>query len=179
MYCKIMDRRQRKTRQAIFTSFSELLKTNSYENITVQDIIDGADIGRSTFYSHFETKDMLLKAMCSDIFEHIFKGELCDYPGQTHNLQEKLAHILWHLKNHKKDVMGLLSCHSSGLFMGYIEEYVRELFTMHLSELKKDVPEDFLLHHLTKSFCAAIMWCVKNKMDISPEEIAEYFIKLI
>lgn len=174
-----MDRRQRKTRQAIFAAFSELLTTHRYENITVQDIIDHADIGRSTFYSHFETKDMLLKTMCSDIFEHIFRGDLCDYPGETHCLEEKLAHILWHLKNHKKDIIGLLSCESAGILMGYIEDYIRELFRLHIKELDKDVPEDFLLNHLAKSFCTTIMWCVKNRMEISPETIAGYFVKLI
>ena len=74
-----MDRRQRKTREAIFSAFSQLIRARKYESITVQDIIDKADIGRSTFYSHFETKDHLLKAICSDIFEHIIVGEDCDY----------------------------------------------------------------------------------------------------
>lgn len=174
-----MDRRQRKTRQAIFEAFSELLETNRYENITVGDIIDRADVGRSTFYSHFETKDTLLKAICSDIFEHIFKGDICDYPGHTENLQEKLAHILWHLKDHKKDVIGLLSCESADMFMGYIKDYLGELFSMHLGEFNKDVPEEFLLNHLTSSFCAVIKWCVSKKMDISPEDTAEYFMKLV
>ena len=76
-----------------------------YQKNADGNFIEVADIGRATFYAHFETKDALLKAICSDIFEHIFRGELCDYPGQTHNLQEKLAHILWHLKNHKKDIV--------------------------------------------------------------------------
>ena len=174
-----MDRRQRKTRQAIFEAFSELLETNRYENITVGDIIERADIGRSTFYSHFETKDTLLKAICSDIFEHIFKGDICDYPGHTENLQEKLAHILWHLKDHNKDVIGLLSCESADMFMGYIRDYLTELFSMHIGEFSKDVPDDFLLNHLTSSFCAAIKWCVKKKLDISPEATAEYFMKLV
>lgn len=174
-----MDRRQRKTRQAIFASFSELLKTNRYENITVQDIINLADIGRSTFYAHFETKDMLLKAMCSDIFEHIFKGEICDYPGENHSLEEKLSHILWHLKNHKKDIVGLLSCESAGLFMGYIEDYTNKLFSMHIKQIDKDVPEDFLLNHLVKSFSSTIMWWINNKAEFSPEEIASYFVALI
>lgn len=174
-----MDRRQRKTREAIFSAFSDLLQHRRYDSITVQDIIDRADVGRSTFYSHFETKDALLKAVCSEIFEHIFKGELCDYPGKTVSLEEKLAHILWHLKDHKKDIMGLLSCESAELFMSYIKDYLRELFSLHMSDFDKAVPQEFFLNHLVCSFCAVIKWCSSKKMDFSPEEVAEHFIILI
>ncbi|MCQ2501769.1 MAG: TetR/AcrR family transcriptional regulator, partial [Lachnospiraceae bacterium] len=71
-----MDRRQKKTRMAVYEAFTSLLETKSYGNITVQEIIDRADIGRSTFYSHFETKDELLKSLCTDIFEHVFAEDL-------------------------------------------------------------------------------------------------------
>lgn len=67
-----MDRRQRKTRAAIFAAFTHLLENKSYSSLTIQDIIDEADIGRTTFYAHFETKDELLKAICSDILDHVF-----------------------------------------------------------------------------------------------------------
>lgn len=171
-----MDRRQKKTRDAIFKAFSSLLENKRYENITVQDIIDKADVGRSTFYAHFETKDMLLKSMCSDIFDHIFEGEMCGYPTQTTQLEARLAHILWHLNEQKSDVSGILSSESADLFMRYLKEYLTTLFKMHLSDFHTDTPPDFLLNHLVGSFGETIKWWVKNGMIVPSELVAKYFI---
>ena len=52
-----MDRRQQKTRKNILIAFRNLLNRKNFCNITVQEIIDEANVGRSTFYSHFETKE--------------------------------------------------------------------------------------------------------------------------
>ena len=56
-----MDRRVKKSRAAIYQAFLTLLNQKSYESLTVQEIIDLADVGRSTFYAHFETKEALLE----------------------------------------------------------------------------------------------------------------------
>ena len=174
-----MDRRQRKTRTAIFTAFRSLLSRKRYEQITVQDILDEADVGRSTFYAHFETKDMLLKAMCSDIFDHIFAGDMCSYADHDHSLQSRLAHILWHLQERKQDVTGILACESAELFLSYFRERLPALFSQYMQEAHIDVPEDFLSNHLAGSFTEAVRWWVRQGMIQAPETLAEYYIRTL
>ena len=93
-----MDRRQRKTREAIFTAFIDLLSDNDLGKITVGQIIQNADVGRATFYAHFETKDHLIKALCEDLFCHVFDTE--DPSRHQHNHlfhQQLLLHNMYQL----------------------------------------------------------------------------------
>lgn len=102
-----MDRRQKKTRQAIIDAFVKLLTKTSYEKVSVKDIIDAADVGRSTFYSHFETKDDLARQICFELFDHIFSPVIP--PCSTHNFSEmpqntetRITHILYHLRDKRE-----------------------------------------------------------------------------
>lgn len=54
------DRRVRRTRARLHQALSDLIAEKGYERTTVQDILDRADVGRSTFYHHYSTKDDLL-----------------------------------------------------------------------------------------------------------------------
>lgn len=178
-----MDRRQQKTRDAIFKAFSTILETNRYSNITVQEIIDGANIGRSTFYAHFETKDELLKAMCTDIFSHVFSDELMserthDFSGGDNGLEAKLTHILHHLKDSEKNIVGILSCESGELFMSYFKGYLTEMFSKYLKGIKVNAPDDFVLNHLVGSFAETVKWWIDKSMKYTPEETAKYYIEV-
>jgi AcrR family transcriptional regulator len=178
-----MDRRQQKTRSAIFRAFNRLLEEKHFNNITVQEILDEADIGRSTFYSHFETKDALLREMCTDIFDHIFSHELSsetshDFSASDHGLQEKITHLLYHLKDNKGNVLGILSGESGELFMRYFKEYLTAMFEQYLESLRQDVPKEFALNHLVGSLAEAVKWWIGTRMKMPPEDVAEYFLKL-
>jgi AcrR family transcriptional regulator len=67
------DRRIGKTRAALFGAFSDLLREKSYASITIQEIIDRANVGRTTFYQHFPDKDALLVGCIESIFEALNK----------------------------------------------------------------------------------------------------------
>jgi AcrR family transcriptional regulator len=55
-----LDRRIQKTRKLLSESLIALILEKGYERVTIQDIIDKANVGRSTFYTHYENKEQLL-----------------------------------------------------------------------------------------------------------------------
>ena len=139
-----MDRRQQKTRTAIFDAFSELLSEESYSRITIQTIIDRANIGRSTFYSHFQTKDDLLNAMCTELFRHIIDGVMNhDLPADHHNApgvpDPVFCHILQHIKSNSYHIKDLLISESSDIFLKYFRDSLRSLINL-LSNAVKFTP---------------------------------------
>lgn len=179
-----MDRRQQKTRKAIFQAFTKLLGRKRYSNITVQEIIDEANIGRSTFYAHFETKDELLKSFCTDIFQHIFSDnptseKTHDFSQNNGGLQEKLTHILHHLFDSRHEIESILNCESGELFMIHFREYLCVLFEKYLSEIKTQVPKEFILKYLSGSFSETVKWWITEENEYKPYEIAAYFISFI
>lgn len=179
-----MDRRQKKTREAIFKALSALLEKKKYNHITVQDIIDQADIGRTTFYAHFDTKDALLEAMCTDIFTHVFSEELScekthDFSGNHSGLKARLTHILYHLQDSRTDITGILSCESGELFMDYFKKYLSEMFQKYPGILHSEAPVPFQLHYLSGSFAETVRWWISEKMEHTPEEVAGYFISMV
>ena len=54
------DRRTQRTRKALQEALISLMFEKSYDAILIQEILDRANIGRSTFYTHFRDKDELL-----------------------------------------------------------------------------------------------------------------------
>ncbi|MFB9963045.1 TetR/AcrR family transcriptional regulator [Sinosporangium siamense] len=66
-----MDRRVRRTRQAVQRALVDLTLEKGYEAVTVTDLINRADVGRSTFYAHFTDKqDVLLSNIAEIDFLH-------------------------------------------------------------------------------------------------------------
>ena len=66
---KKLDARVRKTRDALGDALVELMQEKQFDSITVQDVLDRAQVGRSTFYSHFSDKDDLQISDADEFFE--------------------------------------------------------------------------------------------------------------
>ena len=179
-----MDRRQQKTRQAIFQAFGILLERKSYSRITVQDIIDEANIGRCTFYAHFETKDELLHSMCTDIFHHVFSNDLMqeknhDFSSDNQGIQPKLTHIFYHLQENQKNLCGILRCESRELFLRYFREYLFPMFSDYLNPPPAGTPRDYLLNQIVFGFTETIRWWITEQPQYTPSELCSFFLSTL
>ena len=183
-----MDRRQRKSREAIFNAFISLLSQKNYNKITVGEILEIADVGRATFYSHFETKDFLLKELCLELFNHIFNSEKHNYTKiknifDCDSQDVVFLHLFKHIKQNDNNIGKLLSSQNNELFLDYFKTEVRTLIINHISDFynkkPKNIPDDFWINHITATFIETLRWWIDNKMIQTPELITEYFFLLV
>ncbi len=172
-----MDRRRQKTRKAIFSAFQTLLETKRYDRITVQDIIDSADVGRSTFYAHFETKEALLDAFCGDVFFHLFGENACDFTGDGEGLAGKLTHILWHIREERQHLSAILRSDGREVFFTYFKEHLTALFAAEWEDTVH-LPEEYRLRMLAAGFVETLVWWAEGRYQAQPEEVAGYFLKM-
>lgn len=176
-----MDRRQHKTREAIFGAFTRLLSRQRLEKITVGQIIAEADVGRATFYAHFETRDALLEALCEELFCHIFdaaepEGEdhrhifHCDAPDCV------FLHLFRHLKDNDNGLLALLRCSSNEVFLAYFRKGLSRLAERQLEAFPLDrrLPRDFRIHHIITAVTGTLRWWLAGGLRESPEEITAY-----
>ena len=179
-----MDRRKRKTREAIFSAFVTLLAKKDFSQITVGEIIEKADVGRATFYAHFETKDFLMKEFCEDLFCHIFDAAQeserdhrhifdCDAPDSV------FLHLFQHLQKDDNRILTLLSCRNNELFLQYFKEELKTLIESRLEQFSKRkdprLPDSFWVDHIAATFTETLRWWLENGRKESPETITEYF----
>lgn len=175
-----MDRRQKKTREAVFRAFEQLLEKKKYEHITVQDIIDTANIGRSTFYANFETKDALLNELCAEIFDHIFLHDLL--PEESENasshevlIRHRLIHLLRHLERSGNILGRIIRSDSREIFLRYFRSCLAGMFSS-LAVIPAGVPEEYVINNCVCCFTETVVWWFSEKTEYSPEQIVGFFL---
>ena len=183
-----MDRRQRKSREAIFKAFTALVSKKEYNQITVGEIIATADVGRATFYAHFETKDNLLKEFCEELFCHLFDAQNGNNPEHRHifhcdSKESPFTHLLKHLLKNDNEILTLLFSKNNSLFIGYFKQNVTALvernFALFKTTKTQNLPEDFRKNYIVSTYIETISWWFQNGMKETPEEITEYFFTVV
>lgn len=100
---KKTDARVRRTRDALGDALVALMQEKPFDSITVQDVLDRAHVGRSTFYSHYSDKDDLLMSDAEEFFEAIsmalsVHGDKSDRVAPVKEFFKHVGEVKWFLK---------------------------------------------------------------------------------
>lgn len=178
----------KENKRSYFAAFTTLLSEKNYNQISVQEIIDAADIGRTIFYSHFETKDYLLKDLCEELFGHIIDTAMGLPHGHYHyscgsETDSVFLHLLRHLQENDRNILELLSSQNNEIFLRYFKSNLKKLIVTQYADKgllrNSKLPEDYLVNHISSSFVETVDWWLFHKMKETPEEITEYFLAAI
>jgi len=180
-----MDRRKAKTKKAIIEAFSRLIQTKSYADISIQDVIDEADVARATFYDHYKNKEDVLISISGDIFAHITAHTL---DAEKHHdfsrsltFSNRIVHLLYHLKEDKEVLSGILESEGHDVFLNDLKAHLDTLFSANLDADKLEgVPREIYINFAISTLSDLIIWWIKtDKCKTYPEDIASYYFKLI
>src|ERR671911_1971150 len=99
-----IDRRVRRTQELLRGALMALIMEKGYDRITVQDILDKADIGRSTFYAHYRDKEDLLLAGFEDIRAALAAERAASEsgPGGEDEVLQPLLVVFTHVEGHRQ-----------------------------------------------------------------------------
>ena len=184
---KKLDRRIQRTRQLLRDAFASSVLEKGYEATTVQDILNRANLGRSTFYAHYRDKDELLVSG----FEHL-KQTFEEYDSHLpHGNPERHARaypptllFFQHAAEHHKLYQAILgSKQGADIVERYLYKMLSSRAGQHLKQLipkgkKPPVPHEIILHYLVSSMLAILTWWINHDLPYTPEEIYEMYHRL-
>lgn len=181
------DRRVRRTRRALHEALRSLILQKGYDNITVQDVIDRADVGRATFYAHFRDKDDLLRGGFEEMRESLRQRLAAFLRNDEHHSGEGLevAHVLFdHAAGSHKEYRALAGSRSGGAFIKFAHKELTSLVQEHLDEavtrhrLKPVVPVEIIAYSTVSTLLALLTWWLDKGTPYSPEQMAQMFERL-
>jgi AcrR family transcriptional regulator len=179
-----MDRRVRRTRELLQKALIELIGERSYDAITVQQIVDCANVGRTTFYAHFSSKDDLFischEAIVSE-FHHIHSHpESLLSPEASTGMISAYRHLVEArpllfpiFQSQSHDGQLILRRIRDGSAQD-IETALRAIFV----EADSAIPLNILANYLAGAQIALMQWWLEKRQPYTPETLAQTFHRL-
>lgn len=179
---KVLDRRIGRTRQVLQDALLALILEKGYDAITVQDVIDRANVGRSTFYSHFQDKeDLFLSAfeyLRTQFEEHLIGQSVNNTSPWSFSLS-----MFRHAQSQRPLYKALAGKQAGNVALAHLQKYLSVFLRDHLklqfSKKKTDIPPEILAHYIASSFISMLTWWLDNDPPYSAEQMNDFYRQLV
>lgn len=124
---KPLDRRARRTRQAIKDSFASLAASRPMPDLTVKEVMERAGVNRATFYAHFSNIDDLERAMEADAASRVVERAARMRESGEHR-EDELTMILACLLDDRDACRWLLGPQALGAGKAVLADHLRQRY---------------------------------------------------
>jgi AcrR family transcriptional regulator len=180
------DRRVQRTQQLLRTALVCLIEDKGFEALTVQDIIDRANVGRATFYAHFDNKEDLLVSGLDGL-----RVALKELQRQAHlrtaSSDERFfafSHEMFaHIAEYRKVFRAMVGKRSGALVQQLLQKIVVDLVRDDLKAIvgrrdERSSPAEAVVQFVTGGFFGLAMLWATGKLPLSVEEVNALFRRL-
>jgi AcrR family transcriptional regulator len=183
------DRRVQRTRRLIQDALIELILEKGYEAVTVQDILDRADVGRSTFYAHYTDKDALLRSrfegLLAALEEHaqqVFDLSSGKPTAAASRVNLPLL-ILKYIEHEHRLFTALIGKNGGTTHIAYLRTVLLKYTQPILQSITKASLSawelEAIAQYMTSSFLALIVWWLDNDRPCTAEELYTLVFRLL
>ncbi|HEY3992464.1 MAG TPA: TetR/AcrR family transcriptional regulator [Ktedonobacteraceae bacterium] len=180
---KTIDRRIQRTRQLLRDALVELIIERGYEEIAIADITERANIGRTTFYLHYQEKEELLKASVKTLMRELqldvepSAEEICPY-------HIRCIRIFQHVAQRQSLYQALLSETGPVNIGNLMRAYFAELFQRYTLEPLKSgnfssLRNELIAAHAAGSLFGLISWWLNHEVSPSAEKMGAVYFQLM
>ena len=176
---KKTDLRVIKTKKNLFNTLTELMKTNTFEEIKTSDICSKALINRSTFYAHYNDKYDLLVDFLNDLKESL----IADLKKNEEEINTKeyfmkvLKVLIDHIDEKREIYSAILLNNRNGILMDILFDVVNN--DLNHSLQYKNIPNDIIAKFYLGAIVSIGLEWIENSDKYTKEDIIAYLNILI
>ena len=176
------DRRVERTIAALRKALIDLILEKHYDTITVQDIIDRANVGRSTFYIHFRDKEDVLVGDWKRLLNFFVESINLDYAGVSRFVP--VRELMLHLKEFHALYRALVRSSKAERLFDLGTAYLAEGMEVKIAAATRDkqpptVPPAVCAHFISLQIFGLLKWWLDRNMPYSPDEMDKMFHDLV
>jgi len=173
-----MDRRVRRTRDALGDALVELMQQKPFDAIKVQDVLDRAGVSRSTFYAHYRDKDDLFMSDAEEFFEGMAMA--LSLRGEVSDRVVPVRELFTHLSEMRQFYAALVASGRLHDNLELAQGHFARGIERRLAELPRGrgIPESqraAIAHAQSGALLSLMQWWIRRGMSMSPVEMDELY----
>ena len=186
---QIKDRRVQKTEVLLRDALISLIREKAYDSIVVKEILDRANVGRTTFYTHFRDKDELLASSIREILSSARSTQLPAAKPYEKILRFSLPvfeYLQQHRHEHQRAGDVMMDARSRAVLHERLQNVLVELIS---DDVKKYVqgartttdqmPSDVLTNYVASTFVLVLNWWVETDSPLAATEVNDLYRALV